>query len=51
MAALDDSYTDHPSVGWYKTTKHILNIFQKDRFLDVMIMSTLRMPLHINTLC
>jgi len=29
MDALDNFYTDHPFVDWYKTTKDILNVFQK----------------------
>jgi len=28
MDALDDIYTDHPCIDWYKT-RDILNIFQK----------------------
>jgi len=54
MDALDDFYTDHPFVDWYKTTynagrRTFSTFFRKDRYLDLL--SILRMPVHTNMSC
>jgi len=53
MHSLDDFYTDHPSVGWYKTTEHKRHSQYFSKRIDFWTwrLSILRMPLHTNMLC
>ena len=54
MNAVDDSYTNHPFVGWYKTTqdeRHSFSTFFKKVGFWTWWLSILRMSFHTNMFC